>query len=268
MKKIFISADIEGTAFAATWDSTHIGGHDYERNRQEMTNEVIAAAEGAHAAGAELVVVKDAHGPGINIYPEQMPEYVQLIRGWTFEPRCMVEGIDETFDAAMYIGYHNAAGEEGNVLSHTISGGAVEYIRVNGEIATEFLIYSYMAAYYGVPSILLTGDKTLCESSKSLHPNLLTVAVKDDFGGHTQGRSSKLACKKIRQAAEDACKQNLINSKIKLPEHFEVEITFKDHCKAVRSSFYPGASLLNPTTITYQSNNWYEVCRMLMFVIL
>ena len=128
MKKVFISADIEGTAFAATWDSTHIGGHDYERNRQEMTNEVLAAAEGAHAAGAELVVVKDAHGPGINIYPEQMPEYVQLIRGWTFEPRCMVEGIDKSFDAAMYVGYHNAAGQEGNVLSHTIAGGAVRLL--------------------------------------------------------------------------------------------------------------------------------------------
>lgn len=138
MKKVFISADIEGTAFAATWDSTHIGGHDYERNRQEMTNEVLAAAEGAHAAGAELVVVKDAHGLGINIYPEQMPEYVQLIRGWTFEPRCMVEGIDESFDAAMYVGYHNAAGQEGNVLSHTIAGGVVQEIRVNGQIASEF----------------------------------------------------------------------------------------------------------------------------------
>ena len=154
MKKVFISADIEGTAFAATWDSTHIGGHDYERNRQEMTNEVLAAAEGAHAAGAELVVVKDAHGPGINIYPEQMPEYVQLIRGWTFEPRCMVEGIDESFDAAMYVGYHNAAGQEGNVLSHTIAGGVVQEIRVNGQIASEFLIYSYMAAYYGVPGTI------------------------------------------------------------------------------------------------------------------
>ena len=54
MKKVFISADIEGIAFAATWDSTLIGGHDYERCRQEMTNEVLAAAEGAHAAGADL----------------------------------------------------------------------------------------------------------------------------------------------------------------------------------------------------------------------
>ena len=268
MKKVFISADIEGTAFAATWDSTHIGGHDYERNRQEMTNEVLAAAEGAHAAGAELVVVKDAHGPGINIYPEQMPEYVQLIRGWTFEPRCMVEDIDESFDAAVYVGYHNAAGQEGNVLSHTIAGGAVQEIRVNGQIASEFLIYSYMAAYYGVPSVLLTGDKTLCEQSQPLHPKLLTVAVKDDFGGHSQGLSAKLACKKIREAAEAACKQELSGAKIALPDHFAVQITFKDHCKAVRSSYYPGAQLVNPTTIAFESDDWYEVCRMLMFVIL
>lgn len=180
----------------------------------------------------------------------------------------MVEGIDESFDAAMYVGYHNAAGQEGNVLSHTIAGGAVQEIRVNGQIASEFLIYSYMAAYYGVPSVLLTGDKTLCEQSQPLHPKLLTVAVKDDFGGHNQGLSAKLACKKIREAAEAACKQELSGAKITLPDHFAVQITFKDHCKAVRSSYYPGAQLVNPTTIAFESDDWYEVCRMLMFVIL
>lgn len=268
MKKVFISADIEGTAFATTWDSTHIGGHDYERNRQEMTKEVIAAAQGAHEAGAELVVVKDAHGPGINIYPEQMPEYVELIRGWTFEPRCMVEGIDETFDAAFYIGYHNAAGQEGNALSHTISGGAVQEIRVNGQVASEFLIYSYLAAYYGVPSILLTGDKALCDSSRDIHPNLLTVAVKDDFGGHSRGLSSELVCKKIKEAARKACEQELLHAKIQLPEHFEVQITFKDHCKAAKSAFYPGVKMCSATTLSYESDDWYEICRMLMFVIL
>lgn len=268
MKKVFISADIEGTAFAATWNSTNIVGHDYERNRQEMTNEVIAAAEGAHAAGAELVVVKDAHGPGINIYPEQMPEYVQLIRGWAFEPRCMVEGIDETFDAAMFVGYHNAAGQDGNVLSHTIAGGGIQYMRVNGEIATEFLIYSYMAAYYHVPSIFLAGDKTLCEVSKNLHPNLMTVAVKDDFGGRTQGLSSKLACKKIREISEAACRQELSNALITLPESFDLEIIYKDHCVAVKKSYYPGAVLLNPTTVGYKHTDWYEICRALMFLAL
>lgn len=267
MKKVFISADIEGTAFAATWDSTRIGGHDYERNRQEMTNEVIAAAEGAYAAGAKLVVVKDAHGPGTNIYPEQMPEYVQLIRGWTFEPRCMVEGLDETFDAALFVGYHNGAGLEGNSLSHTISGAAMG-IRVNGEAATEFLIYSYMAAYYGVPSVLLTGDRALCEDSSKYHSCLKTVAVKEDIGGRTQGLSPKLACRRIRETAEASLKQDLTQAVIRLPRHFEVEIMFKDRCQAVRKSYYPGAKLLNPVTVGYESSDWYEVCRMLMFVVL
>lgn len=266
--KVFISADIEGTAFAATWEATHVGEHDYERTRQQMTNEVIAAAEGAHAAGAELVVVKDAHGHGINIYPEQMPEYVQLIRGWSFEPRVMVEGIDETFDAAMYVGYHNAAGLEGNILSHTISGKQVQYIKVNGEFASEFLIYSWMAAYYGVPSVLLTGDKLLCENGVKLHPSLVTVPVKEDIGGRSQGLSPKLACKLIREGAEKALKQDLSTAKITLPEHFKVELCYKDHNIAYAKSFYPGASQINPTTICFESNDWYEVNRFLIFVLL
>lgn len=83
------------------------------------------------------------------------------------------------------------------MLSHTIAGGVVQEIRVNGQIASEFLIYSYMAAYYGVPSVLLTGDKTLCEQSQPLHPKLLTVAVKDDFGGTIRGSVQSLPAKRF-----------------------------------------------------------------------
>lgn len=267
MKKVFISADIEGTAFAATWDSIHSKGEDYERNCQEMTNEVIAAAEGAHEAGAELVVVKDAHRLGTNIYPEQMPEYVQLIRGWSFEPEVMVEGIDETFDAAFFIGYHNAAGLEGNVLSHTISYAKIQGIEVNGEPASEFLIYSYMAAHYGVPSVLLTGDKQLCEIGRKYHPGLKTVAVKEDIGGRTRGLSPALACRMIKEAAQKALNQDLNAAKIRLPEYFNVELTYKDHTKAYAASFYPGAKLLSPDRVGFDSEDWYEVNRFLVFVI-
>lgn len=266
--KVFISVDIEGTAFAATWEATHIGEHDYERNRQEMTNEVIAAAEGAHAAGADLVVVKDAHGPGINIYPEQMPEYVQLIRGWSFEPKCMIEGLDETFDAAFFVGYHSAAALEGNVLSHTISGKKVQSIKVNGDYASEFQIYSWLSAYYGVPSVLLTGDKLLCEKGAKLYPGLVTVPVKEDIGGRSQGLSTKLACRLIREGAEKALKQDLSKAKITLPERFCVEICYKDHCVAYTKSFYPGAKQVDPMTICFESTDWYEINRFLMFVLI
>ena len=136
--KVFISADIEGTAVTATREGCRPGEFEYERSRKEMTAEVVAAAEGARAAGAELVVVKDAHGPGLNILPEELPEYVQLIRSWSGSPEMMVEGLDSSFDAAFFVGYHNAAGEGGNALSHTINGGVVHRITVNGAARLPF----------------------------------------------------------------------------------------------------------------------------------
>lgn len=265
--KVFISADIEGTAFTMNWPATNIGGHDYERSRQEMTEEVLAAAEGAHAAGADLVVIKDAHASATNIYAEQMPEYVQLIRGWSREPRKMIEGLDETFDAAFFIGYHSAAGLDGNVLSHTINGSVIHSIRVNGTPASEFMIYSMLASYYGVPSVLLTGDKALCEFGKEFCPDLTTVAVKEDVGGRSQLLSPALVKRRIREAATQALQGNLKQCLIDLPEYFEVEVTYRDHNIAYSRSFYPGASLINPTTVGFASDDWYEVNRFLLFVI-
>ena len=264
--KVFISADIEGTAVTATREGCRPGEFEYERSRKEMTAEA-AAAEGARAAGAELVVVKDAHGPGLNILPEELPEYVQLIRSWSGSPEMMVEGLDSSFDAAFFVGYHNAAGEGGNALSHTINGGVVHRITVNGQPASEFLIYSWMAAWYGVPSVLLTGDKTLCEVGAELHPSLVTVPVKDDVGGRSQGLSPVLAHRRIREGAERAVKQDLSAARITLPEHFRVELTYKSHRDAYTKGFYPGAERVDAMTLAYETGDWYEANRFLLFAI-
>ena len=267
MKKVFISADIEGISCCVTPESTIPGGHEYERCRREMTDEVLAAAEGAHAAGADLVVIKDAHGCALNIYPEDMPEYVQLLRGWQNDPRLMVEGLDESFDCAMFIGYHNAAGEEGNSLSHTISGRALQRITVNGMPGSEFLIYSWLAAFYGVPTVMLAGDKALCEASSGLHPKLFTVAAKEAIGEQTTCYSPKLVHRQIREASESAVGQDLTDAGITLPEHFTVEMDFHDHKRAARMSFYPGMTRRSAKVLSFESDSWYEVCRMLVFAL-
>ncbi|MFQ7855569.1 MAG: M55 family metallopeptidase [Flavonifractor plautii] len=238
--KVFISADIEGTAVTATREGCRPGEFEYERSRKEMTAEVVAAAEGARAAGAELVVVKDAHGTGLNILPEELPEYVQLIRSWSGSPEMMVEGLDSSFDAAFFVGYHNAAGEGGNALSHTINGGVVHRITVNGQPASEFLIYSWMAAWYGVPSVLLTGDKTLCEVGAELHPSLVTVPVKDDVGGRSQGLSPVLAHRRIREGRAGS-EAGLVRRPYHPAGAFPVELTYKSHRDAYTKGFYPGA---------------------------
>ena len=265
--KVYISADIEGTAVTATREGCHPGEFEYERSRREMTAEVVAAAEGARAAGAELVVVKDAHGPGLNILPEELPEYVQLIRSWSHSPELMVEGLDESFDAALYVGYHSAAAEEGNSLSHTINGGVVHRITVNSRPASEFLIYSWMAARYGVPSVFLSGDRALCETGGALHPSLVTVPVKEDVGGRSQGLSPALARRLIREGAERALRQDLAAARIALPEHFRVELTYKSHRDAYTKGFYPGAERVNAVTLAFEADDWYEVGRFLLFAI-
>ena len=119
--KVFISADIEGTTLTSRWDETHPVNETAKARPfiDQMTQEVKAACEGAIAAGATEIVVKDAHGPGVNLDLTQLPECVQVVRNWCGHPYAMVYGVDETFDAAMFVGYHAAAGRPGTPLSHT-----------------------------------------------------------------------------------------------------------------------------------------------------
>ena len=109
--KLFISADIEGCAGVALTDETHKKESVYQRFAEEMTEEVVAACEAAHEAGADEIVVKDGHGDASNIDPLKMPEYVTLIRGKSGHPYNMMYGIDDSYDGVLYLGYHAPAGD-------------------------------------------------------------------------------------------------------------------------------------------------------------
>lgn len=264
--KIFISADIEGISSTVSWEECTPGNANYPRATEQMTREVLAACEGAHDAGADTILVKDAHGPGTNIDIFQMPDYVTLRRRWNEDPFCMVEGLDSTFDAALFVGYHSAAGQDGNLLSHTISQRPFS-ITINGITASEFLIYSYAAAYLGVPSVYLSGDLQLCQTSKNLHPNLITTAVKRGDAFAAECMSPSKAVQLIRQDVKKALSQSLEQALIKLPEHFVVEIKFKDHAHSARPSNYPGMRRKDFHTVVFEHDDYLEVLRMILFVL-
>ena len=264
--KVFISGDIEGTCMATTWEETRRNEFNYDRQRAQMTAEVKAACEGAVAAGADYILVNDAHGSGLNIDPAQLPECAEVIRGWSGHYLSMADGVDESFDAAMFVGYHAAAGRNGNPLSHTETRRPSR-VRINGRPCSEFVLYSWACALYGVPTVLLTGDKTLTEDSRDLHPGLHTVAVKDGFGGRTRNLHPHVACRRIRTEAEAALKQDLAKAKIALPEHFVFEVEFKEHPDAVRRSFYPGFRLSDDRTIVMETDDFTDVLRAVQFVL-
>ena len=102
--KVFISADIEGVAGITSWDETNKNHSDYEYFKIQMSKEVAAACEGANECGAKEIYIKDAHASGRNIIPDYLPENAYLIRGWSGDPLSMVQGIDDSFDALIFIG--------------------------------------------------------------------------------------------------------------------------------------------------------------------
>ncbi len=264
--KVFISADIEGITTTTQHEECGPASPAYAAQCQQMTKEVLAACEGAFAGGATEIWIKDAHGPGTNIDPYQIPENVILQRKWSGHPYSMVQGVNSTFDCAFFVGYHSAASKPGNPMSHTFTGRPA-YIKINGRLASEFQIYSWACALEGVPTVFLAGDKMLCEDELELHPGLVTCPVKDGIGSQTINYSPVTTLKAIREKAEQAVKQDLSKAKIELPKHFDVEIFFKDQTHADTVGYFPGCARTGNNTVEFHTDSYYEVLRTLKWIL-
>lgn len=264
--KIFISADIEGVAGVTLSQETHSDEKVYQKFADQMTLEVLAAVDGAIKAGATEIVIKDGHGSATNIDVLKMPECVTLIRGKSGHPYNMMYGIDDTFDGVMFVGYHSGAGMPTSPLSHTNTGNS-SYIKINGEIASEFMINSYIAAMHNVPVLFISGDEGICEEAKKLVPNITAVETKIGVGGSTINVSPNKVLKLIEENAEKSLKKDFSQDVVKLPDIFEDEIRFKQHINAYKMSFYPGMKAVDSHTIKMTTNNFMDVVTAHMFVL-
>lgn len=262
--KVYISADLEGVACSTTWIETEKNTPDYAPFQKQMTKEVEAAIEGAIAGGATEIVLKDAHDSARNIDISNLPENVKIIRGWTGDPMCMVAGLDESFDRAIFIGYHSKGGSHRNPLAHTLVVNAD--VKINGEYASEFLINAYAAALHGVPVAFVSGDVGLTEEIKAVNENIVTLPIKEGIGGATVSISPKLAISETKRLVEEAMKVDRDSIKIELPKQFNVEIIYRDHTRAYRNSFYPGAKFKPHNTVEYETDNYFDVLRILQFL--
>ena len=264
--KIFISADIEGTIGVLDSSECRQGNEEYERARRYMTGEVAAASQGAIMAGAE-VMINDAHGTGRNIIIDDLSEKVSIVRGWSGHPFTMMQELDDTYDGVVFTGYHSGAGLGGNPLAHTISGGVVQEIRINGEKASEYLINSLTASYVGVPVIYISGDKKLIEEVEEEKLEIETLAVKEGRGGSVVSMTLKRGRRLIEEGVARAVKRCGKVSQMPLPDTFTLEISFKSEVHAVRGSFYPGMKRAGNYGIEGIFKDYFEVLRALLFLI-
>ena len=289
---VYVSADIEGIVGSTAWSQATPGTPEYPALAERMTRMVSAACAGAFLAGASEVRVRDAHGPGRNLRPEDLPTgrdadtqatiqvrkshrqipldaapRLTLCRGWSGHPLSMVEGIDEGFDALMLIGYHARAGSGGNPLSHTHSASQVMEMRLDGRPVSEMHLYALAAALFEVPVVLVSGDEAVCEAAKALIPQVETVPVLRGVGSATVSVHPFDAARQIREAADRALMAGPARCRIPAPGHTRLEVRYKEPARAYGAGFYPGARLVDDTTVAFEADDYFEILRALAFLV-
>jgi len=264
--KIYISADMEGLTGVAHWDEVTKEKEDYPAFQKQMVAEVIAACKGASHAGTTEIWIKDAHDTGRNIDPVALPSGTHLIRGWSGHPFSMVQGLDESFQALIMIGYHSWAGSGGNPLSHTMTGKVAE-IHINGLWLSEFLLYGMAAASVGVPVACVTGDEALCQQVRTVNEHIHTVAVKRGHGEAVHSLTPTESLPLIQETVQKALEGNLSQCRLPLPERFDLKLKFTKHFYAYKASFFPGVQLLDDQTIGFETERYFEILRLLTFTL-
>ncbi len=182
--RVYISADIEGTTGLVSWaqcgrpNSQH---YDFPFARRMMTHDVNAAIRGAKAAGATHICVKDSHGNSKNLLVDELESGIELVTGHGSGFDGMMEGLDESFDAALLIGYHAMAGTLGGIMEHTITGG-IHRMWINGVESGEIALSAAVAGRYGVPIAFVSSDLAGTREASGLLPWCGTVAVKEGSG--------------------------------------------------------------------------------------
>jgi D-amino peptidase len=175
--KVFLSTDMEGTAGVVDWEQCSGDGPQAAAGRRLLLAEVNAAIEGAAEGGASEIVVNDSHSVMRNLPPDELAALASYISG-SHKPLYMMQGLDQTFDACLFVSYHGSVGAPAG-LSHTYSPRAVTEVRLDGTVTGEAGINALVAAHYGVPVVLVTGDDCACAETAALIPGIRTAVVKN-----------------------------------------------------------------------------------------
>jgi len=248
-RKVFISADMEGISGISASDQLSAAGAEYNRSRKMMADDVNAAIRGARAGGATTIVVNDSHGTMRNLRLEDLAPEVSLI-SHSFKKSGMMEGLDDTFDAVIFVGYHAKAGHPGGLFAHTGSG-VVRDVRVNGTSMGEGGLNTLVAAWYGVPVVLVTGDDVAVKQVAEIATSARTVAVKRAINPRAvELRPFKDVHADIERAARDG-----VAAARKFPPRrepsYRVEVQFQDVAIPEVAENVPTMQRTAPDTIAF-----------------
>ena len=260
-RKVYISVDMEGISGISGDDQVNAGTAEYGRSRKLMAEDLNAAIRGALEAGATDILVNDSHGGQRNLLPEDVHPTARLI-SHSFKRHGMMEGLDDTFDAAIFIGYHAKADAPRGLFAHT-GTGVLRDLQINGRSVGEGGMNAALAAWYGVPVVLVTGDDTAVAEVKESVPGIRGVAVKRAINVRAvELKPLQQARQEIQQAARDG----VAAAKKPAPQRtgpFRVQMRFRNFTIPEVATAFREIESVAPDTVAFTRETMPEAYRLI-----
>jgi D-amino peptidase len=262
-RKIFISVDMEGITGVVQPAQLGPEGFEYQRAREWMTGEVNAAIAGIRDAGPADIVVCDSHGNGQSVLIDLLPDDVRIVRGFP-RPLEMMQGIDGSFAAAVFIGYHASEWTANAVRGHTISSARLLGVKLNGQEVSEGIYNAALAGQFGVPVAFVSGDRLAVTQVQQVAPSAEGAIVKEPYGYHSaltvtpaRGRAMIRDGLKRAMSAIGSLRPYRVTAPIAL------EVGFKLTIDAERAAFVPGLTRSDAHSVKGTFKDMTEITKLL-----
>jgi D-amino peptidase len=264
--KVYISVDLEGVAGIADWDQCIPGGDDYQLGRELALGEVNAAIDGALAAGATQVLVNDSHSVMRNLPPGGLHGHTSYLSG-RFKPLYMMEGLDASYDVAVFLGYHAAMATPG-ILSHTYNPRAIANVTLNGTVTGEAGLNALVAQHHGVPVAVITGDQYVGPEAAPFCPGIEAIEVKRSVSRHAaEHLHPETARMRIQQGVSAALREvsTFRPPAIALPVTLVVSLISPD--MAEQATWLRGVERVTSTSVRFSDDDPLRLYRTFMTLV-
>lgn len=258
---------MEGVAGIVTDAQLGPEGFDWRHACDLYTNEVLAVIGELRDAGTEDITISDSHGTGLNLRVDRMPPGVRLVQSW---PRRlgMMEGIDDSFDGAILLGYHSGSHNPRGVRAHTMSSANVFEVALNGQPVCEAELSAYLAGYFGVPILMVSGDDAFCQEAKVSMPQCETAIVKQAISYHSANSlvpsdASNVLRSSTRRAIE---RRHEVQASV-LTGPINMDITFKNHRPVELLAYLPNVEQLDAHRVRFVGSNILEASSFFEFAL-
>jgi D-amino peptidase len=239
-------------------------GREYDRSRKLMAEDVNAAIRGARAGGATTILVNDSHGSMRNLRIEDLDPAATLI-SHNFKRYGMMEGLDESFDAAIFIGYHAKAGSPGGLFAHTGSGNVAD-VRVNGRSLGEGGLNTLVAGWYGVPVVLVTGDDVAVTQVAETATDAKTVVVKRAINPRAaELRPLAVVHREIEAASRDGVARAQRSKPVR-ERAYTVQVQLRDVMIPEVAEVLPGMTRPAPDTVAFETDAMPKAYALIRFL--